>query len=266
MSAARTAARIRFITLPINAAGSAAKNMRRQFSVKTCTVMEESPLSLDRWAVAMWLEVNAKNSISSYELHRALGITQKSAWFMLHRIRFALKQGSFETKIGGGGTIVEADETYIGGLAKNMHKTERARKITGTGVGGKTAVMGLLERHSEKGKSKVRTKVLETTRKHEVHGHISEHVEPGTFMFTDSLRSYVGLPSDYAHEFVNHAEQYVRGAVHTNGLENFLVTIQALHQGHSRFNRAVPSCRIRGFGSLPVQPSGFEGTENGSFR
>lgn len=192
----------------------------KRFSVKTGTIMEESPLSLSKWLAAFWLEANSKNSISSWELHRALGITQKSAWFMLHRIRLALKDGSFD-KFGGGGGIVEADETFIGGKSRNIHKADRARKITGTGGAGKTAVMGLLERHSEKGKSKVKAKVLKTTRKHEVQGHINDHVESGTFVFTDSLKSYTGLPADFAHEFVNHAETYVRGAVHTNGLENF---------------------------------------------
>jgi transposase-like protein len=130
---------------------------RRQFTVKTGSIMEDSPLGLDRWAVAVWLEATAKNSISSYEIHRALGITQKSAWFMLHRIREALRTGSLD-KMDGNGGGVEADETYVGGLAKNMHRSRRA-KLTGTGGANKTAVMGLLERHAEKGKSKVRTKV-----------------------------------------------------------------------------------------------------------
>jgi len=107
------------------------KHDRRQFTVKTGTIMEDSPMGLDKWAVAFWLEVNAKNSISSYEIHRALGITQKSAWFMLHRIRFAVKSGTF-TKMGGNGPI-ECDETYVGGLSKNMHLSRRRKAITGTG-------------------------------------------------------------------------------------------------------------------------------------
>jgi transposase-like protein len=122
------------------------KHAKRQFSAKVGTVFEDSPLSLDKWLVTMWLEVNAKNSISSCELARALGVTQKSAWFMLHRVRFALKRGSFE-KMGRNGVPVEADETYIGGKAINMHKGKRA-KLTGTGGADKTIVMGLLERHS----------------------------------------------------------------------------------------------------------------------
>jgi len=131
---------------------------RRQFTVKTGTVMEDSPMGLDKWACAFWLEVNAKNSISSYEIHRALGITQKSAWFMLHRIRLAVKSNSFE-KIGGKGEIVEADETFVVGLSKNMHKSRRA-KLTGTGGADKTAVMGLLARHTEDAPSEVRATVL----------------------------------------------------------------------------------------------------------
>ena len=182
--------------------------------------MEESPLPLDKWLVGIWLEANAKNGISSYEVSRALGITQKSAWFMMHRVRFAMQHGSFD-KMGGDKGIVEADETYIGGKARNMHKDRRERVIKGTGGSGKTAVAGLLERHSEKGKSKVRTKVLETTRKHEVQANVHEHVEPGTYVFTDSLKSYDGLAPTFIHDFVNHAETYLRGNVHTNGLENF---------------------------------------------
>src|SRR4051794_33953284 len=144
------------------------KHARPQFSVKNGTIMEESPMGLDKWAVAFWLEVNAKNSISSYEIHRALGITQKSAWFMLHRIRLAVQSKSFE-KMGGNGGIVEADETFVGGLAKNMHKSRRA-KITGTGgIGsGKTAVMGLLERHADKC-SQVRATVIRSTSRDTIH-------------------------------------------------------------------------------------------------
>jgi len=135
------------------------KHAKRQFSAKVGTVYEDSPLPLEKWLVTMWLEVNAKNSISSCELARALGITQKSAWFMLHRVRFALKRGSFE-KMGRNGVPVEADETFIGGRSEFMHKRERARKIKGGGPNDKTVVMGLLERHTSKKHSTVRTEVL----------------------------------------------------------------------------------------------------------
>src|SRR5215207_10728307 len=101
------------------------KHPKRQFTVKVGTIMEDSPMGLDKWAVAFWLEANAKNSISSYEVHRALGITQKSAWFMQHRIRLAMQSGSFEKMGGNGSNGVEADETFVGGLARNMHRSRR---------------------------------------------------------------------------------------------------------------------------------------------
>src|ERR1700722_8775540 len=175
---------------------------RRQFTVKTGTIMEDSPLSLDKWAVAVWLEANAKNSISSYEIHRSLGITQKTAWFMLHRIRLALKSGSFE-KMGGGGNPVEADETFVGGLSKNMHTARRRKTIFGA-LGGKTPVMGLLERHAEKGKSKVRAKVIGGTGKDNLYPVIYRNVEQGANVYTDAWRAYRQLPPDFAHQFVDH--------------------------------------------------------------
>ena len=190
---------------------------RRQFTLKTGTVMEDSPLGLDKWAVAFWLEVNAKNSISSYEVHRALGVTQKSAWFMQQRVRLAMQSGSVAKMTGA----IEADETYIGGLARNMHAHKRAQKIKGTGVVGKTAIMGLLERHSENGKSQVRVKVIANAQGETLKAEIRTHVEAGAALYTDSHRGYIGLANEFAHEFVDHAECYVRGAVHTNGLENF---------------------------------------------
>ena len=197
------------------------KHPKRQFTVKVGTVMEDSPMGLDKWAVAFWLEVNAKNSISSYELHRALGITQKSAWFMLHRIRLALHTGSI-AKMGGGGATIEADETLIGGSAKNMHKARRDR-VVGKSTGGAhmTPVMGLLERHSEKGKSKVRAQVIPNRKRETIHDVIHKQVEPGSHLFTDAHDAYGKLGEDYFHAFVDHAEKYVEGLVHTNGLENF---------------------------------------------
>jgi transposase-like protein len=196
---------------------------RRQFTVKIGTIMEESPMTLDKWAVAFWLEVNAKNSISSYELHRALGITQKSAWFMLHRIRLATESGGLEKLGGAGSNGVEADETYIGGKAEFMHAKRRKKIVTGTGAfgSGKTAVMGLLERHGPKGKSKVRTAVIPDTKRTTIHDVIHKNVAPGTELYTDSAHGYRGLPPEFVHAFIDHAEKYVEGKVHTNGLENF---------------------------------------------
>jgi transposase-like protein len=173
--------------------------------------MEDSPIGLDKWLMAMWQVVNCKNGISSYEVHRAIGVTQKTAWFMDHRIRFALGIGP-GNKLSG---QVEADETFIGGKARNMHSAKRAAKITGTGGKDKTAVMGILERGGN-----VRIKVVDNTKKKTLQSEIREHVLAGSALFTDSLKSYEGL-NEFQHEVVDHAVEYVRGEVHTNGIENF---------------------------------------------
>jgi transposase-like protein len=196
-----------------------AKHPKQQFSAKVGTIFEDSPLGLDKWLVVVWLETNAKNSISSYEVARALGITQKSAWFMLHRIRHALHVGSFDKKLSG---VVEVDETYVGGLAGNMHKRQRKLRITSNGVAGKTPVMGLLERHDGKKHSTVRAQVVTNRKSATLHPVIHKHVEPGTQLYTDSLAGYRGLRPTFMHDFVDHAEAYVKDKViHTNGLENF---------------------------------------------
>jgi transposase-like protein len=189
---------------------------RRQFSVKVGTIFEDSPLGLDKWLTAIWMITNCKNGVSSYEVSRAIGVTQKTAWFMVHRIRVAMQTGSFEKKIGGNGGAVEADETFIGGLARNMHRDKRARRINGTGGAGKVAVMGLLERHGE-----VRCGVVENTKRSTLQGKVREHVESGANLFADALLSYSGLEQDYIHQVINHAEKYVEGNIHTNGIENF---------------------------------------------
>jgi transposase-like protein len=188
------------------------KACKKQFSVKVGTVMEDSPIGLDKWLSAIWLIANAKNGISSYEVSRSLGVTQKTGWFLLHRIRLAMQTGTFK-KLSG---TIEVDETAIGGLARNMHKSVRARKITGTGSAGKVLVMGLLERHGE-----VVVKVVPDTMRETLHTEIHRNVEPGSEVFTDSWKAYRGIDSEYVHEFVNHSEEYVRGRIHTNGIENF---------------------------------------------
>ncbi len=182
------------------------------FSLKTGTIFEESPLGLDKWLPALWLVVNCKNGISSCELARDLGVTQKTAWFMAHRLRFALKDGGFDLFSGE----VEADETFIGGKARNMHVAKRQRRITGTGGKDKTAVMGILERGG-----RVRTVVVPNRKKKALQAEVKKHVEAGSALYTDALLSYDGLASDYAHKVIDHAVQYVDGRVHTNGLENF---------------------------------------------
>jgi hypothetical protein len=157
--------------------------------------------------------------VSSYEIARDLGVTQKSAWFMLHRLRLAIQTKSFE-KIGGS---VEIDETYIGGKARNMHADKRKRLNVkrGRSIAGKVAVMGLLERHGKDGHSTIRTEVLDSLRKHTVQGHVRNHVEAGSVLNTDAYESYKGLGGEYQHYVIDHAEKYVDGQVHTNGAENF---------------------------------------------
>jgi len=188
------------------------KHDHAKFSLKTGTIFEDSPIALEKWLPAAWLIINCKNGISSYELARDLKVTQKSAWFMLHRIRLAMQSGTFE-KLGG---EVEADETFIGGKARNMHVAQRKRRITGTGTKDKIAVMGILERGG-----KIRTVVVPNRRRSALQGEIRKHVEAGAALYTDALLSYNGLEGDYAHKVVDRAVQYVDGRVHTNGLENF---------------------------------------------
>ena len=188
---------------------------KREFSVKVGTIMEDSAIGLDKWLTAMWLITNCKNGISSYEIARDLRITQKSAWFLLHRIRLALQDDFFGSKMGG---EVEVDETFIGGKARNMHKSVRARRITGRGrhMADKTAVMGVLERGG-----KVRTKIIQDRSKETLQGIVKSHVAAGAAVYTDELHGYWGLNEQYAHQIIDHAEKYVDGRVHTNGLENF---------------------------------------------
>ena len=192
------------------------KHPRKQFSVKVGTIFEDSPIGLDKWLVAMWMLSNCKNGVSSYEIARAIGVTQKSAWFMLHRLRLVMQNRS-SVKIGGGGSEVEVDETFIGGAARFMHRDKHRRRITETGTKDKTAVVGVLERGGD-----IRTAVVHTRRKKPLQAHIVEHVAVGSAVYTDALMSYMGLEhKGYEHKVIDHAERYVDGCVHTNGLENF---------------------------------------------
>lgn len=191
------------------------KGCKKQFSVKVGTIFEDSPLGLEKWLPATWLIVNAKNGISSCELARSLGVTQKTAWFMLHRIRLAMQDGSIEKFSGR----IEADETFIGGLARNMHKSKK--KHLGTGGAGKAAVMGLLERNSPDRESRVRCKVVSNVRRFQLDSTVRENVEKGSEVITDAFRSYAKLNDEFVHQVIDHAESYAKGHVHTNGLENF---------------------------------------------
>lgn len=193
------------------------KHAKRQFSAKVGTVFEDSPLSLDKWFVAIWMIANCKNGVSSYEVHRAIGVTQKSAWFMLHRIRLAMQTGSF---IKSGGEF-EADETFVGGKLTNMHKSRKAKLPKGRGTVGKEVVMGVLRRGTDVEHSKVIATHIQDTSAENVQGGVRAVAEPGSVIHTDALRAYRGLSKDYIHNVVDHAVEYVVGNVHTNGLENF---------------------------------------------
>lgn len=188
------------------------KDCRKQFSTKVGTIFEDSPLPLQKWFVAVWAVANCKNGISSCELGRALGVRQGTAWFMLHRIREAMRTGSFERLDGE----VESDETFIGGKAKNMHAHKRAKRIKGRGASGKSIVQGVLQRGGE-----ARVSVVPRTDDVTLQGTIRKHVKPGSLVYTDALPAYEGLALGYWHRAVDHVTKYVAGRVHTNGLENF---------------------------------------------
>ena len=199
------------------------KGCKKQFSVKVGTIFEDSPLPLEKWLAAIWLIANAKNGISSYEIHRGIGVTQKSAWFMLHRIREAMRTGTFE-KLQG---TVESDETYIGGKAANMHASKRKKLGALQGGIGKAIVMGLLERNG-----KIKVKVIPNARREVLHAEIRTNVKAGSTVYTDTAPAYVGLDAEnYVHETVNHMVEYVRGKVHVNGLENFWSLLKRMIRG-----------------------------------
>jgi transposase-like protein len=192
------------------------KGCKKQFTVKVGTIFEDSALGMDKWMIAVWMLVNCKNGISSYEIARSLGVTQKSAWFMLHRIRLAMHNKE-SVKLGGAGQEVEVDETYIGGAARNMHAEKRRIRVMGTGMEHKTPVLGMLERGGQ-----VRAMVVPTRRRYELQSRVRAHVKAESAIYTDRLGSYQGLEDrGFRHQVVDHAERYVDGQVHTNGLENF---------------------------------------------
>lgn len=196
-----------------------AKHPKAKFSLKTGTIFEDSPLPLDKWLVALWLIVNSKNGVSSCEMARTIGITQKSAWFMAHRLRWALHHGGID-KLSG---RVEVDETYIGAKARNMHKKQREARLAGRkgGLEGKVAVQGMLERTSDVRHSQVRLHVVEGSARKHLMPNVLGTIEPLTKVYTDALKSYEKMPEDFFHEMIDHADKYVEGEVHTNGLENF---------------------------------------------
>jgi transposase-like protein len=200
------------------------KNQRRwqcrecgkQYSVKVNTIFEDSPIKLDKWLTAMWLLANCKNGISSYEIAKDIGVTQKSAWFMLHRLRLAM-QSTSDRRLGReDGGAVEADEAFVGGKPKNMHA--KKRRMQKSQPIPKPAVFGLLDRETRQ----VRAKVIPNVSREVLQAEILDQVVPGSGVYTDGWKGYDGLLlKGYMHQFVSHLEEYVRGEVHTNGLENF---------------------------------------------
>jgi len=186
---------------------------KRQFSVKVGTIFEDSAIGLDKWLTAVWMLTNCKNGISSYEIGRDLGVTQKTAWFMMHRIRLALQDEKDGGKLGG---EVEVDDTFIGGLSRNMHKDKREKKITGTGGKDKTPVLGFIQRGGE-----VRAQVIPDRKRDTLHGLVKANVAAGSALYSDALAGYEGLDREFFHQVVDHAVEYVRGNVHTDTLENF---------------------------------------------
>jgi hypothetical protein len=201
-----------------------AVHAKRQFSAKVGTVFEDSPIPLEKWLVVVWMLSNCRNGVSSYEIARAISVTQKSAWFMLHRIRVGMKVDD-HAGFGGNGGEVEADETFVGGLSKNMHSKRRAmfriaRETSMTGdanLVNKTPVMAVLDREQRK----IRATVVSKVNRESLQEAVLNHVAHGSKIYTDEAKLYRALPREYIHEFVNHMENYVSGRVHTNGLENF---------------------------------------------
>lgn len=197
----------------------------KQFSVKVGTIFEDSPIGLDKWLMAMWQIANCKNGISSYEIHRSIGVTQKSAWFMLHRIRLAMRNGSL-AKLGNEGGPVEADETFVGPNPLRMHKSRRAKILAiaannpekNNRAPGKTIVMGMLDRNMRQ----VRAMVIPNVKRATLQEKILNNVEGGAHVITDDFPSYkYALADKFSHDVIDHVEGYVKGQIHTNGIENF---------------------------------------------
>jgi transposase-like protein len=195
------------------------RECEREFTAKLGTIFEDSPIGFDKWLPAMWLLSSAKNGISSMELHRALGVTQKTAWFMLHRIRLAMQEGHVERLSGE----VEVDETYFG--ASPRHRQPRAANLPKHGGEGyqapvktyeKTAVMGFRERGG-----RVRAFVIPNDKMFTLYTRLRDHVEPGSTIYTDAHPGYTPADRRYVHHVINHSIEYARGHVHTNNIENF---------------------------------------------
>jgi hypothetical protein len=181
------------------------RHPKAQFSVKVGTIMEDSAIGLDKWLVAIWMQTNSRNGVSSWEVHRSLGITQKCAWHMLHRIRLAMQDDLTGGSLKG---EVEIDETFIGGKARNMHKSRKRRTqiAGGRNEGSKTIVMGMLER-----KGNVRASVIPDRTRDTMRPIVLGNVAPGSEVFTDEWAGSWKMDDEYVHKVINHAEAYVQG-------------------------------------------------------
>ena len=192
---------------------------KKQFTLKVGTIFEDSPLGMDKWMCAFWMICNCKNGISSYEIARDLKLTQKSAWFVLQRLRSILPTES-KQKFGFGGPV-EGDETYIGPNPQKMHKDRKAKVQARDGMKGgfvgKTAVQGILDRELRQ----VRAKVLPNLKRETLQKMILDNVTPFAKVYTDEHLGYDGLSRNYIHKIINHSQEYVSGQVHTQGIENF---------------------------------------------
>lgn len=195
-----------------------AKHEAPQFTLKTGSIMEDSPVGLDKWLTAIWLIVNCKNGISSYEIHRALGITQKTAWFLDHRIRLAMQDDLTGGMLGG---EVEVDETFIGGKVRNMHKSRKREVQKHSQKGDKTIVLGILERASESKEKRVRATVVADRKRTTIQAEVSGVVEKGAKVYSDDYGIQWRMDDQFEHEMVDHLTTYVDGQVHTQGIENF---------------------------------------------
>ncbi len=229
------------------------KHPKQQFSVKNGTIFEESPVGLDKWLPAMWLVTNCKNGVSSYEIARDLGVTQKTAWFMDHRIRLGMRARSFDSKLCG---EIEADETFIGGKVKYMHKhSKRKLKAANHGNWGKTVVLGLLQRDGH-----VRAMVAPNRKTPHVRKHVLDNVEPGSALYRDEADVYRHLNGEFVHAFVNHISQYVDDRVHTNGLESFWSLSEKNTARHLCIGRSDASVPLSRRAVLWVQLSEVDGS------
>ena len=204
----------------------------KQYSVKVGTIFEDSAIKLDKWLTAMWLLANCKNGISSYELAKDIGVTQKSAWFMLHRIREAMKDDR-KHKFGFGGPV-ESDEAFIGPNPAKMNRKqrrkyaiERGRIGNETGMIAKTPVHGILDRELRQ----VRAKVVPSVKRDVLQKMILDNVTPFAKLYTDEHSGYQGLEKNYVHKIINHSQEYVRGKVHTQGIENFWALLKRTLRG-----------------------------------